>query len=144
MCEWKMKIILKGWTFCQQGLQWRVGTGQHIKFWDDPWIGINTTLRSLVTWPLPAQHHNANIQSYRNLNTDWNTFPFIINQSFLDLIHNIHVYIVHSGASQVMGILQSVLCIVLYSINSIPVHHATSNGSGNYRYHQKSGPSYGY
>ncbi|OIT00921.1 putative ribonuclease h protein, partial [Nicotiana attenuata] len=69
--------IMRGWKSCQLGVQWQVGTGEHIKFWDDTWLGPGLTVRSLISGPIPNSHLNSYISSIYNGNIwNWTNLPF--------------------------------------------------------------------
>lgn len=58
--------ILQGWEQCQNGLKWKIGIGQHINFWDDPWLHAGITIRSLIQGPLPSNQKNIKVSSFLN------------------------------------------------------------------------------
>lgn len=63
--------VIQGWHHCQQGIKWSIGNGSYIKFWEDPWIGPDTTIRSQIYGPLPLRQQNINVASFIN-NNEWN------------------------------------------------------------------------
>lgn len=45
--SWIWKSIMWGWDLLQQGIRWRVGDGENIKVWSDPWIPTSIGFKPL-------------------------------------------------------------------------------------------------
>lgn len=112
--------ILKGWNHCQLGLQWRIGTGHHIRLWTDTWIKSGTTLRSLLIGPLPQSHQTYKLSHVlKPQGWNWANLPFEIPWDIKKYCTKLYrsVYTQNKttsiGHSQITEGLLSILCIKL-------------------------------
>lgn len=95
------RLIITAWSYYQLGAKWNLSTGNHVKFWTDPWITHNKTLRSCIHGPLPQHEETKLVSNYYHENS-WHleTLPFHIPTQLYTTITNIYMPIIPAMPDQ--------------------------------------------
>ncbi|KAH9706368.1 hypothetical protein KPL70_012184 [Citrus sinensis] len=69
------------WKDFQRGLQWSIGNGQRVKFWDDIWATNGDPLTNYTVTSIPNSMRNMLVANCvdQNRNWLWNKFSFCLN-----------------------------------------------------------------
>lgn len=82
-----MVNLLRGWLTYQQGIQWEIGNGKDIIFWEDVWLNPNETLKQKFIGSLPRNCLTQRVADYI-LSHRWN-LDQVIHSLDDTTIHNI-------------------------------------------------------
>ncbi|KAF7830019.1 reverse transcriptase [Senna tora] len=72
--------IVKNWGHIENGIQWRIGNGNRIKFWSDGWIPKCDKLCNLALGPIPEIELTASVSSFTTPSGgwDWQRFDYML------------------------------------------------------------------
>ncbi|XP_024042019.1 uncharacterized protein LOC112099143 [Citrus clementina] len=75
------KLCSQIWKDFQRGLQWSIGNGQRVKFWDDIWATNGDPLTNYTVTSIPNSMRNMLVADCvdQNGNWLWNKFSFCLN-----------------------------------------------------------------
>lgn len=89
------KGISQAWESVLKGLEWTLGDGVKIKFWEDSWLPRHEKLKSYVSGNIENSMLNDTVADYvdENGSWQWHKFASLLPSSVLNTMERMHPYV---------------------------------------------------